>query len=180
MISFVLIKILKMGCTGTAQRNKIITPHNIGKTNFKYPTKVRLQIKIKDATGRTTGTSPVNIDFTTPFLCSSENLTSPLLAHVSRCVLPGLDPRKENEKKCQDNCLYILNGDSTLLALFDGHGKDGEKVAALCTSFVEEFYKENHSNFADEPIRLLEEICNTCDFNVKKPGNGIDASSSGR
>ena len=169
-----------MGCTSSAQRGKIVTPHSIGKLNIKYPTKARLEIKQKDPGGRQIGIKAVTFQFTRPFLFSSESLSINVAHHISRCVIPGIDPHGETEKKCQDICLYVYNKTDILLALFDGHGKDGEKVVASCAAVVESFFKENLENYSANPQNFLEDLCNACDTNVKKSGNGIDSTSSGR
>lgn len=130
-----------MGCTTCSQRGKIIIPYQSVRNNIKYPSKAKLQIKQKDQTGRQIGISTVSFDFTKPFLFSAETLNLPYASHISRCVLPGIDPRGERDKKCQDYCLYISNQKSILLALFDGHGKEGEKIVSSCAGVVEGFLK---------------------------------------
>jgi hypothetical protein len=50
---------------------------------------------------------------------------------LSLCVLPGLNPHKKSRKLCQDNCFFIQNSEFVLLGLFDGHGKNGDKVVEL-------------------------------------------------
>lgn len=167
-----------MGCAGSIQRNKIIAPHNIGKSNIRYQSNAKLQIKVKDGAGKQIGLKIVSFAFTKPFLFSSDSISNSF--HLSKCVLPGIDPHGETEKKCQDICLYVQVGAGILLALFDGHGKEGEKVVALCASVVENFCKENIGRFAENPSDCLESLCITCDADVKKPGNGFDSISSGR
>lgn len=169
-----------MGCSGSTQRSKIISPHSIGKANIKYPTNAKLQIKVKDSTGRQTGVSVVSFNFTKPFLYSSDSLTNPLVSNISKCVLPGIDPRGEHPKVCQDICLYKSNNSKVLLILFDGHGKEGEKVVAACAKVADQFFDENSERYDEDPMKFLEDLCNTCDSNVKKSGNGIDSTSSGR
>lgn len=135
------IKSFNMGCTTCSQRGKIIIPYQSVRNNIKYPSKAKLQIKQKDQTGRQIGISTVSFDFTKPFLFSAETLNLPYASHISRCVLPGIDPRGERDKKCQDYCLYISNQKSILLALFDGHRKEGEKIVSSCAGVVEGFLK---------------------------------------
>lgn len=174
------IKSFNMGCTTCSQRGKIIIPYQSVRNNIKYPSKAKLQIKQKDQTGRQIGISTVSFDFTKPFLFSAETLNLPYASHISRCVLPGIDPRGERDKKCQDYCLYISNQKSILLALFDGHGKEGEKIVSSCAGVVEGFFKGNIENYLESPEKFLEDLCNNCDANVKKVGNGIDSTNSGR
>lgn len=169
-----------MGCTSSAQREKIITPHSIGKANIKYPVRAKLEIKQKDPSGRQIGTKSISFQFTRPFLYSSEPTSIQSANHISRCVLPGLDPHGETEKKCQDFCLYLTSADSILLALFDGHGKEGEKVVASCAAIVESFFKGSFATYSENPQKFLEDLCGACDSNVKITGNGIDSTNSGR
>ena len=168
-----------MGCAGSVQRNKIIAPHSIGKGNIKYQTNAKLQIKTKDDTGKFVGIKTTLFEFTRPFLYSSDSLVHPSVLHISRCVLPGIEPHGKIEKKCQDICLYLQNGPEILLALFDGHGKEGEKVVAMCSTIVESFFRENSERFGENPIHFLEALCSACDTTVKKAAN-IDTSKSGR
>jgi hypothetical protein len=169
-----------MGCVNSNLRNKIITPHSIGKIKIRYPRKAQIHIKTKDAAGKQVAVNEVKFNFTRPWIYSAETLNSGLGVHISKCILPGIDPRGESEKICQDLCLYIASDTKILLGLFDGHGKEGEKVVALCVSVLENFFKENSERFNDNPMNFLEEICINCDATVKKSGNNIDSSSSGR
>ena len=58
------------------------------------------------------------------------------------CVLPGLDPRREIHKVCQDLSFFSNDEDSFLLGLYDGHGKEGEKVAEFCRKTTAGYYKK--------------------------------------
>ena len=169
-----------MGCISSNRRIGISQPHSIVKKNFKYPIKVKIDIVAKDQSGKVTGSNSVLVNFTKPSVYTSENLSIGQFYHVSRCVLPGIDPRDEHGKKCQDMCLYLHNSSEMLLALFDGHGKEGEKVSAACADVVENFFKANLANVPEDPLKMLENLCNECDSYVKKQGNDIDSVTSGR
>ena len=169
-----------MGCARSRNRSQIVAPHSIGKSNINYKTNTRLQVKTKDATGKQIGIKSIFLELTRPLLHSSDSITHPLVSHISRCVLPGIDPHSENEKICQDTCLYLQNNSKILLALFDGHGREGEKVVALCSTIVESFFRENSERYTENPADFLESLCSACNTNVKKEGNGIDSNNSGR
>lgn len=168
-----------MGCIPSNSRIGISQPHSIVKKNFKYPTKVKIDIKVKDQTGKVTGSNAVLVNFTKPLVYSTESLGIGRFQHLSRCVLPGIDPRDEHGKKCQDMCLYLHNSSDVLLALFDGHGKEGEKVSAACSDVVEAYFKEHFMSPVENPLKDLETLCNECDSFVKKQSN-IDSVTSGR
>jgi hypothetical protein len=59
---------------------------------------------------------------------------------ISQCILPGIDPRGQFFKKCQDNCLVLYSSCSIFLGLFDGHGREGLKVVNFCCFFAEKFF----------------------------------------
>lgn len=61
--------------------------------------------------------------------------------YLSYCVLPGLDPQFEQIKVCQDACSAIVDENSILMNLFDGHGDHGEEVVKFCIQQVEELYE---------------------------------------
>ncbi len=56
--------------------------------------------------------------------------------------MPGLDPRGLHSKDCQDNRIYLSDGSSFLVALFDGHGFYGHIVSAHGVKNTKKYYKE--------------------------------------
>lgn len=131
-----------MGCFNS---KKEISQVSVSDSLFKYNRKVSVKIKVRDSNGKTTGYEHINFNVTEPLIVKSEEIplgTEKVLA--SACILPGTDPRGEYKKTCQDNCVYIHNNNGILCCLFDGHGKEGEKVADFCTKkILALFYEEN-------------------------------------
>lgn len=168
-----------MGCGHTSQRDKIITPHNIGKLNLKYPNRMKLRIKSKDSAGNETGGRSVAFDFKTPFIHSAPESKFELIEHVSLCTLPGCDPAGTTEKKCQDICGVFSTPSTILLALFDGHGKDGEKIVDICLQETKKLFESSTDSQKSSPKDFLETICRTCDDSVKR-NPGVDSNNSGR
>lgn len=66
-----------------------------------------------------------------------------------------------------------------LLALFDGHGIEGEKVVDVCTQTVEEFFETRKSEYKNNPNQFLIDITKKCDEEVKNPFHKINAMNSG-
>jgi hypothetical protein len=74
----------------------------------------------------------VNLPLTAPKTVEAKLVTVGLRPmFFSRCVLPGQDPYGK-KKACQDDNLFAYSEKAVLLALFDGHGKDGTEVANAC------------------------------------------------
>lgn len=93
--------------------------------------------------------------------------------------MPGLDPHKEIEKKCQDLCLFSSDEDSIFLALFDGHGSIGEKVVDFCGKVVQNQYNVSKAEYQTNPINFLTNVTLKCDSDLKSPNSGVDVTSSG-
>ena len=103
-----------------------------------YPRHTKVPVKVRNVSGSTVNTQKVSFSLSEPTLISSKNIS--LLEEkllVSSCILPGIDPRGEYQKKCQDNCFYLYDNESILCCLFDGHGTEGEKVADFCRIIIE-------------------------------------------
>ena len=168
-----------MGCGHTTQRDKIVTPHKIGKFNLKYPSHMKLRIKVKDSAGNETGGRTVAFDLKAPFIHAAPQSKFELVEHVSLCTLPGCDPAGTTEKKCQDICGVFSTPSAILLALFDGHGKDGEKIVDVCLQETKKLFEASFEASKSNIKEFLETICRTCDDSVKK-NPGMDSNNSGR
>lgn len=107
----------------------------------QYPRTAKVGVKIRNVAGVTINTQSVHFTVTEPIsLVSKEvDLHSEKLL-ISSCVLPGLDPRGEYKKKCQDNCFFLSDANGVLCCLFDGHGTEGEKVADFCQRIIEKLF----------------------------------------
>ena len=96
---------------------------------------------------------------------------------LSGCVLPGLDPRGQIEKKCQDMCFYSQTPESLLLGVYDGHGATGELVVAFCSEFVQNFHQDNVDLMCEDPEKFLIDASNECHKALEE--SGIDITTSG-
>ena len=127
------------------QKITILNPDQIS----RYPRQGKVMIKSKNSNGKITGHSTYNFNVTEPIKVISKNIEFMSSKYwISSCIIPGLDPRGECSKSCQDNCIYLCNGSSILIGVFDGHGQDGDKISNFCCKFVENFYTEKISLLA--------------------------------
>ncbi|OMJ92622.1 hypothetical protein SteCoe_4632 [Stentor coeruleus] len=94
---------------------------------------------------------------------------------LSYSVIPGLDPRNDQEKQCQDNCFAISNEDCVFLGLYDGHGANGDKVSSFCSELAQNLFSV-FTSFPD-PIEFLQYVTNKCEAELEK--SQIDAKLSG-
>ena len=119
----------------------------------RYPRQGKVIIKSKSPNGKTIGHSINLFQVTEPTKLNSRMLDCTQAKYwVSSCVLPGIDPRGQSIKVCQDNCLVLSNATSILLGLFDGHGSEGDKVSKFCCDFMRSFYASNSSLLSVFPI----------------------------
>jgi hypothetical protein len=119
----------------------------------RYPRHGKLVIRSKNAQGKITSHLNMQFSLTEAIKLSSKTIEiSGSKNPISSCVLPGLDPRGDCNKACQDNCIFIENQNSALLALFDGHGSDGEKVAQFCCKFIEKYYLKR---FQESKVKII-------------------------
>lgn len=149
-----------------------------------YPRKASLQIKKKDSRGRVEERIKVSISHTEPLLCVSEDLSMNFsvwgsgIFHIA-CILPGIDPHEKVFKTCQDLCFFSSNGQSIILGVFDGHGKEGEHISNFCVKEADEIFNTCIGNFEDRPLELLSSIFETIEKKLKDPNSVIDIANSG-
>jgi len=110
----------------------------------------------------------VSFHFTTPHETNAHiaNLAACSMV-LSTCVLPGQNPRGTPEKVCQDAVLVEVCESSVLVGLFDGHGVEGEKVAAFCVEFSRQYYRDHVFEFKHDPSMNLTLLCELCDRKLK-------------
>jgi hypothetical protein len=128
-----------MGCFSSSN-NKGTVP--MSERFCTYARQVKVPIKVRNKTGTIVGSQSVEFQLSEPILVSNKEVqigSSTFL--VSSCVLPGLDPRGDYKKKCQDNCFYLSNDEGILCCLFDGHGSHGERVAEFCQNVIERIFR---------------------------------------
>ena len=128
------------GCTSKKDARVKPKPLEIDQIS-RYPRHGKLIIRSKNTSGKIIGHTNMHFVLTEPIKITSKQVDISGVKHpISSCVLPGLDPRGDCNKACQDNCIVIENQNSVLMALFDGHGSDGEKVSEFCCRFIERYY----------------------------------------
>ncbi|CAG9328007.1 unnamed protein product [Blepharisma stoltei] len=133
-------------------------------------------IKIK---GNNNKTENLHLTFTEPMLFSSQKVQIDSYdLWISKCALPGIDPCGE-KKTCQDYCVFINDETSVLLAVFDGHGIQGEKVAQFCSSCVESFFPDNKELSTSDPKEFLIALTEKCAEDLKQHESDIDSKYSG-
>lgn len=98
-------------------------------------------------------------------------ISSPLMQQpgwVSLSVLPGLDPRGIISKPCQDLCFVEVLGNSRLVGLFDGHGREGHKVVEQCKEFAVKFYVNQQQRLKGDGERFLYDLAVGMDESLKE------------
>lgn len=100
---------------------------------------------------------------------------------ITQCILPGIDPRGQYFKKCQDNCLALFTQDSIFLGLFDGHGREGLKIVNLCCVICERYFQSHWSPASTSctASSFLSSLCLFCDSELSNPHNNVDSLYSG-
>jgi serine/threonine protein phosphatase PrpC len=139
-----------------------------------------ISIKEKDEKGNTLNHDNVTISLTYPSFQAYEkvDIDSETTLEVSCCILPGLDPRGTVKKECQDATFYAHRENIALFGLFDGHGREGTKVAKFCCEYMKTFFDENFDLFKQDKQKALRDAIVKCDNFLRKK-SGIDARLSG-
>ena len=99
---------------------------------------------------------------------------------LSYSILPGLDPKHDTEKLCQDNCFALVTPDSVFMGLYDGHGLQGELVAEFCSKLAQKLFLSFESSVTPsqcDPLKFLEDTTHRCDQELLT--SGIDIALSG-
>lgn len=150
-----------------------------GLLKLEYPKYMTLKITRKNYLGKPVGISKVTFENTTPIkeqcLECSLGIKN---AKVFGCILPGLDPRDEIDKECQDNYTFMYNNNGLLCALYDGHGKEGLKVSNFCVEFTEKFFKKYSKDFETDTEATLIRLLHKCDEKLKKAKFNSEMSGS--
>ena len=127
-----------MGCFNSTKNKSFVL---LTDKLCQYPRTAKVPIKIRNIAGTVINSQNINFTVTEPISLTSKEIdfqNEKIL--ISSCVLPGLDPRGEYKKKCQDNCFYLDDAQGILCCLFDGHGAEGEKVADFCQRIIEKLF----------------------------------------
>ena len=129
--------------------------------------------------GKNVGTSKVIFQNTSPIKQQHEQaILGKKTMSVYGCIVPGLDPRGEIDKECQDNYTFLHTSDSLLCALYDGHGKEGLKVSNFCVQFTEKFFAKNLKDLREDPESTLTRLLHKCDEKLKRGKINCEMSGS--
>lgn len=166
-----------MGCC-QAQNTHEVTESNFH-IDVSYAHTADLKIKELKRDGSVESEEAVHCSLTSPTTFECRRLTVGAQTYaVSTCVLPGLDPRGNYLKECQDGIFVGQSAAGVLLVLMDGHGNDGLKVVKACLKKIEQYFKENSEAFEQEPQTAIESMLLGCDQLVKADPE-LDCSLSG-
>ncbi|OMJ67158.1 hypothetical protein SteCoe_35761 [Stentor coeruleus] len=146
----------------------------------QYPRTGKIPVKLRNIAGVVIDRQTVSFNVTEPILITSNELQfADEKILISSCVLPGIDPRGEYKKKCQDNCFYLTDSDGILCCLFDGHGAEGEKVAEFCEGIIEGLFNQKKQLLKEHPFNFIKHATERCDSELQKKSSGIDSDFSG-
>lgn len=114
-----------------------------------YASKLVFRINTWDFAGRLSGFDSITSRVTRPSLLPTKKSAKTSLQHmnVTSCVLPGFDPRGAYKKTCQDAVYWAEKGETLLIAVFDGHGDFGDKVASFCVNFIDSHFEMHFNEF---------------------------------
>lgn len=147
-----------MGCIQSSSTEELTDQRN-------YPRQVTLNIAVPNSKAR----NKVKVLLTSPSLVEAQTVVlGDLSIGLSCCVLPGLDPREEIVKECQDGVFFVSAEGQLLVGLFDGHGKEGRKIVELCCRLLKGYFLAHLREFGSDPERAVEHALHQCDLQVKK------------
>ena len=146
--------------------------------DLDYKQNAELRVIEKDKSGAPVGHSALSFRLSLPTdqMCKLESLVKSNI-RVSGCVLPGIDPRGECEKECQDSYGVVSKESNLCVVLLDGHGKDGRRVSLFCKDFMLKHFEKFFEMFEQDPQSALEEMIELCD--VELGNSGIECQLSG-
>ena len=167
---------------GTCARKKLkMSVPPFSQLDLKYPQKANLKVRTRNSKRRQSFIEvelklprPLKVLIEGSFPCFPNS-------KVSLCVIPGINPKQRTKKVCQDNCFFIKNSEIVLLALFDGHGLNGEKVVEfLYNTTIEYFQKFSNKvkNVQQDYESFLRQLTINCAIGLEKVE--FDCSLSGR
>lgn len=146
--------------------------------SVKYPRKTIITIKQRNSRDRIIRKETLELANTEPILAISQDYSIPDPYIASACVIPGKDPRGNFNKVCRDFCFISSERNQMIVGLFDGHGKDGEKIVSFCISEADYFFSNEVQNYCEDLSRFLEDLIQFLEFQLEQC-SGIDVSNSG-
>lgn len=120
-------------------KTKSLTPA----IQLQYSRQALIKIRTKNQSTTNSDFSEIAFHLSEPQKIFSDSISiSNTTVHISYSIIPGLDPRHDSEKNCQDNCFMINSDDCIFLGLYDGHGVNGDKVSSLCVDLGQSLFSE--------------------------------------
>ena len=124
-----------------------------------YPAKAVVAIREYDYVGHQVGLAKISFKLPRPVHLQSQ---PQVLAHrevwTSLCMLPGIDPRGDFKKPCQDLCFVHPLGPGLLFVLYDGHGPAGHQVVAFCRGATLDYCAANETEALAAPQDFLVQL----------------------
>lgn len=146
--------------------------------NIEYKQHIELKISERDRSGNFIGKCLVSFGLSSPIDQMFSLFSIPKTnIRASGCILPGMDPRGECEKECQDSYTFLSKDNTLIAVLFDGHGKDGRRVSLFCRDFMVKFFEKNYDNFELDPKASIFQMIENCDEDLAC--SGIECNLSG-
>jgi hypothetical protein len=151
----------------------------------RYPRTGSVTIRFKNYVGRITNEQVVDFNLTEPKDVKTDTLfINSLKLQISSCVLPGMDVKQKSRYECQDLAFYMSDGQSILLILMDGHGKEGAKVVTYCLKVIGNLYDSQKDlqkvkNKQSDPEEFLKLVTKTCDEQLDEKKSGFSSAQSG-
>lgn len=127
--------------------------------HFEYKSKVTLRIIERDKRSNYRGTSNISFEINPPIdQMSSIFDIGNAKYRAYGCVIPGQDPRGEVVKQCQDAYSFLVKDNIFFGVLFDGHGKEGQKISQFCKEFMSSYFLANTRKFKKNVSKTLEDL----------------------
>lgn len=151
-----------MGCAQSQESGEI-------DEDVQYQHKITLSVLHSSSpVGKQPRRDALHLSLPEPLIVVSESYPlNTLTVSMSGSVIPGFDPRHEEEKECQDGQVTVCADGQVLAALFDGHGKEGKKIVEFCCRFVKGYFLAHLKDFTESPMDAVERMFHDCDDKVK-------------
>jgi hypothetical protein len=144
--------------------------------DFTYPRFCSVQIKSKSKAEK----EPIDFYLPDPssLYCDFISLEKSEI-FISETTLPGIDPRKDLNRNCQDLTLLLKSGKSFLMCVFDGHGKEGHRVSMFCSVFIQKYFTDEWVDDQSDPLQFLKKMIEQCEESLQNFSGHLDRVNSG-
>lgn len=146
--------------------------------DVKYPRTTYITIQKRNSREKIIHTETMELVNTDPIFTISDEYDVGTKILASACVLPGKDPRGNFNKICRDFCFLTCEDGNLIGGLFDGHGKEGEKIVSFCISETDYFFTNEISRCRGDFNKFLKDLIGFLEDRLEK-NSEIDISNSG-